>query len=66
VVVHHPKHIWQDVPEKVGVKNPGEWQNPSRSVPARSPSPLAQGQEVHLKSYKQHFAPPKLDEVFWR
>lgn len=60
-----PKHVWQDIPEKVGVKHPGEYANPN---PIGS-GPFVyghwrKGQEFYFKANKSHFAAPKIDDVF--
>ncbi len=61
-----PKHIWEKIPEGVGLKNPGDFQNPN---PVGS-GPFIfghwrKGQEVYLKANKEHFAAPAVDDVYF-
>lgn len=61
-----PKHVWQDIPEKAGVKNPGEYQNPK---PIGS-GPFVfghwrKGQEIYFKANKEHPLAPKVDDVYF-
>jgi peptide/nickel transport system substrate-binding protein len=60
-----PKHIWQDIPEKVGVKNPGEYQNhqPIGSGPFIF-GHWRKGQEIYFKANKDHYMAPKVDDVY--
>ncbi len=60
-----PKHVWQDIPEKVGVKNPGEYQN--RQPIGSGPFIFGhwrKGQEVYFKANKDHYMAPKVDDVY--
>jgi peptide/nickel transport system substrate-binding protein len=61
-----PKHIWQDIPEKVGVKNPGEYQNlkPIGSGPFVF-GHWRKGQEIYFKANKDHAMAPKVDDVYF-
>lgn len=61
-----PKHIWGKIPESVGVKNPGEYQNanPIGSGPFKF-GHYRKGQEVYFKANKEHFAAPPLDDFYF-
>ena len=61
-----PKHIWEKVPQEVGVKHPGEYENPN---PIGS-GPFMfghwrKGQEIYFKANKEHFAAPALDDFYF-
>jgi len=61
-----PKHIWEKIPESVGLKNPGDYQNPN--VIGSGPFKFGhwrRGQEVYFKSNKDHFAAPPLDDFYF-
>ena len=61
-----PKHIWEKIPESVGLKNPAEYQNPQ--VIGSGPFKFGhwrRGQEVYFKSNKDHFAAPPLDDFYF-
>ena len=61
-----PKHIWEKIPESVGVKNPGEYQNlnPIGSGPFKF-GHWRKSQEVYFKANKEHFAAPAIDDVYF-
>ena len=61
-----PKHIWEKIPEGVGLKNPGDFQNPNPvgSGPFKF-GHWRKGQEVYLKANKEHFAAPAVDDVYF-
>ncbi len=55
-----PKHIWQDIPEKVGLDDPLKFPNdkPIGSGPFKLDY-WDQGREYKATAFKQHFSPPK-------
>ena len=55
-----PKHIWQDIPEKVGLDDPLKYPNdkPIGSGPFKLDY-WDQGREYKATAFKQHFNPPK-------
>ena len=55
-----PKHIWQDIPEKVNIDDPLKFQNdkPVGSGPFRFEH-WRRGSEVKMSANKEHFNPPK-------
>jgi len=55
-----PKHIWQDIPEKVGLDDPLKYPNdkPIGSGPFKLDY-WDQGREYKATAFKQHFSPPK-------
>ena len=55
-----PKHIWQDIPEKVNIDDPLKFQNdkPVGSGPFRFDH-WRRGSEVKMSANKEHFNPPK-------
>jgi peptide/nickel transport system substrate-binding protein len=61
-----PKHIWEKIPESVGVKHPGDYQNPNPigSGPFRF-GYFRKGQEAYFKANKDHFAAPAVDDVYF-
>jgi peptide/nickel transport system substrate-binding protein len=61
-----PKHVWQDIPEKAGIMNPGEYQNlnPIGSGPFVF-GHWRKGQEIYFKANKDHYAAPKVDDVYF-
>lgn len=62
-----PKHIWQDIPQKAGIKNPGEYRN--EAVIGSGPFTFGhwrKGQEIYLKANKEHYLAPKIDDVYFR
>jgi peptide/nickel transport system substrate-binding protein len=61
-----PKHIWEKIPESVGVKHPGEYQNPNPigSGPFRF-GYMRKSQEVYFKANKEHFSAPVCDEFYF-
>jgi peptide/nickel transport system substrate-binding protein len=60
-----PKHIWEKIPETVGVAHPSDWPNPK---------PIASGpyefvewkkaEYLHLKANKNHFMAPNFDGMY--
>ncbi len=62
-----PKHIWEKIPESVGLKDPGKYLNPNPigSGPFKF-GHWRQGQEVYFKANKEHFAAPPLDDFYFR
>ena len=61
-----PKHIWEKIPQDVGLKDPGKWDNPK---PIGS-GPFIfghwrKGQEIYFKANKEHWSPPKVDDVYF-
>jgi peptide/nickel transport system substrate-binding protein len=61
-----PKHIWEKIPESVGVKHPGDYQNPNPigSGPFKF-GYFRKGQEAYFKANKDHFAAPAVDDVYF-
>ncbi len=61
-----PKHIWEKIPKDVGVKNPGEYENPRPigSGPFKF-GHWRKGQEIYFKANKEHFAAPALDDFYF-
>lgn len=55
-----PKHIWQDIPEKVGVSDPLNFPNdkPIGSGPFKFEY-WDRGRELKVSAFKEHFNPPK-------
>jgi peptide/nickel transport system substrate-binding protein len=55
-----PKHIWQEIPEKVGLDDPLKYTNetPVGSGPFKFDH-YEPGRELKVSSFKQHFNPPK-------
>ncbi|HEY5632175.1 MAG TPA: ABC transporter substrate-binding protein [Burkholderiaceae bacterium] len=55
-----PKHIWQDIPEKVNIDDPLKFQNdkPVGSGPFKFDH-WRRGSEVKMSANKEHFNPPK-------
>lgn len=61
-----PKHIWEKIPESVGLKNPAEYRNlnPIGSGPFKF-GHWRKGQEIYFKSNKEHFAAPPTDDFYF-
>jgi peptide/nickel transport system substrate-binding protein len=61
-----PKHIWEKIPESVGLKHPGDYQNPNPigSGPFKF-GYFRKGQEAYFKANKEHFAAPNVDDVYF-
>jgi peptide/nickel transport system substrate-binding protein len=61
-----PKHIWEKIPESVGLKHPGDYQNPNPigSGPFKF-GYFRKGQEAYFKANKEHFAAPAVDDVYF-
>jgi peptide/nickel transport system substrate-binding protein len=55
-----PKHIWQDIPDKVGVSDPLNYPNekPIGSGPFKFEY-WDRGRELKVSAFKEHFNPPK-------
>jgi peptide/nickel transport system substrate-binding protein len=60
-----PKHIWEKIPESVGVKNPADWPNPKPigSGPYQFIE-WKKGEYFHLKANKEHWAAPNFDGLY--
>jgi len=62
-----PKHIWEKIPESVGVANPADWpnSNPVGSGPYQFVE-WKKGEYFHLKANKNHaLMPPNLDGFYY-
>jgi len=62
-----PKHIWEKIPESVGVANPADWpnSNPVGSGPYQFVE-WKKGEYFHLKANKNHaLMPPNLDGIYY-
>lgn len=61
-----PKHIWEKIPDTVGVTNPQDWTNPN---PVGSgPYTFAEwkkGEYFHLKANKAHWMAPKFNGLYY-
>jgi peptide/nickel transport system substrate-binding protein len=69
VLVHAfiaPKHIWEKIPESVGVTNPMDWpnSNPITSGPYQFVD-RKKGEYFHLKANKNHWMPPNFDGLYF-
>lgn len=55
-----PKHVWQDIPEKVDVEDPLKYpnENPIGSAPFKFDY-WRRGAELKVSAFKEHFSPPK-------
>lgn len=61
-----PKHIWEKIPESVGVKNPTDWANPDAI--GSGPYQLVEwkrGEYFHLKANKNHWVAPNFDGLYY-
>lgn len=69
-IVLLPKHIWENVPEKAGVKDPMEWDAPSQggmigSGPFRFGS-FQKDVDCYFRAYREHFSGgPKIDGIHY-
>ncbi len=61
-----PKHIWEKIPQSVGLKDPGKYLNPNPigSGPFKF-GHWRKGQEIYFKANKEHFAAPALDDFYF-
>ena len=61
-----PKHIWKDVPEKVGISDPAFWENPKPigSGPFKFDY-WKRGEALKLVKNSAHFHPPKVEGIIW-
>lgn len=61
-----PKHIWEKVPQEVGVQDPGKWLNPKPvgSGPFKFVH-WRKGQEFYFTANREHFAAPALEGVYF-
>jgi peptide/nickel transport system substrate-binding protein len=59
-----PKHIWQDIPDKVDVSDPLNYPNekPVGSGPFKFDY-WDRGREMKVSAFKEHFNPPKVDGI---
>ncbi|SMC22529.1 peptide/nickel transport system substrate-binding protein [Desulfacinum hydrothermale DSM 13146] len=59
-----PKHIWQDIPEKVGLDDPLKFPNdkPIGSGPFKFDY-WDRGRELKVSAFKEHFSAPKCDGI---
>jgi peptide/nickel transport system substrate-binding protein len=59
-----PKHIWQDIPDKVDVSDPLNYPNekPIGSGPFKFDH-WDRGRELKVSTFKEHFSAPKVDGV---
>lgn len=66
VTIIAPKHIWEKIPESVGVKNPMDWPNPK---PVGSgPYIFAEWKKkeyFHFKANKEHFIGPNFEGFYY-
>ncbi len=63
-----PKHIWEDIPRRVGLKDPRKW-GVYPEVIGSGPFKLKswqRGKDVVLEANKNHFHPPKSDGFIFR
>jgi peptide/nickel transport system substrate-binding protein len=60
-----PKHIWEKIPESVGVANPMDWPNPNPigSGPYQFLD-WKKGEYFHLKANKNHWMAPNFDGLY--
>jgi peptide/nickel transport system substrate-binding protein len=61
-----PKHIWEKIPQSVGVANPTDWPNPNPvgSGPFKFVE-WRKGEYVHFKANKEHLiVPPNFDGLY--
>jgi len=60
-----PKHIWEKIPESVGVANPTEWPNPDPvgSGPFEF-NEWKKAEYFHYKANKNHFMAPNFDGLY--
>ena len=62
-----PRHIWEKIPQSVGLKDPGKYLNPN---PIGSGPFLfghwRKGQEIYFKANKDHFAAPVLNDFYFK
>lgn len=61
-----PKHIWERIPESVGVANPMDWPNPNPigSGPYQFVE-WKKGEYFHLKANKNHWRAPNFDGMYY-
>jgi peptide/nickel transport system substrate-binding protein len=62
-----PKHIWEKIPESVGLKNPIDWDNPKCIGSGFFKlGHYRQSEELYLVTNKEHWNPPNVDGVYFR
>jgi peptide/nickel transport system substrate-binding protein len=61
-----PKHIWETIPDSVGLTDAKLWENPKciGSGPFKFEY-WRHGEELMLTAFKEHFTPPKVDGTLW-
>ncbi|MBW1690554.1 MAG: hypothetical protein JRJ70_07355 [Deltaproteobacteria bacterium] len=61
-----PKHIWEKIPESVGINNPQEWSNdnPIGSGPFKFDK-WRKGEYFHLIANKKHWMAPKFEGLYY-
>jgi peptide/nickel transport system substrate-binding protein len=62
-----PKHIWEKIPESVGLKNPLDWDN--KQCIGSGFFKLGywrRAEEVYLEANKTHWQAPKIDGIYFR
>ena len=63
-----PKHIWKDVPEKMGLQHPDEWTDTSKTMIGSGPFKLEhwrRGEEILLSKHHGYFMEPKIDSMLF-
>lgn len=63
-----PKHIWKDVPEKVGLSHPDEWTDLSKAMIGSGPFKFEhwrRGEEILVSKHHGYFMEPKIDEMLF-
>jgi peptide/nickel transport system substrate-binding protein len=61
-----PKHIWENVPEKVGLKTPEDWTDWSKVTIGSGPFKFEywrMGEESKFVRHDNHFSNPKVDAI---
>ncbi|MGD0627622.1 MAG: ABC transporter substrate-binding protein [Thermodesulfobacteriota bacterium] len=61
-----PKHVWENIPEKVGLKSPEDWTDWKALVIGSGPFKYEywrRGEEMKLVRHEGHFSKPKIEGI---
>jgi peptide/nickel transport system substrate-binding protein len=61
-----PKHVWEKIPEKAGLKHPSDWTDWKNLLIGSGPFKFEywrRGEEMKLLRHEGHFSKPKIDGV---
>ena len=61
-----PKHVWENIPEKIGKKSPEEWTDWKAMSIGSGPFKFEywrRGEEMKFTKHAGHFSNPKIDEI---